>query len=142
MAIVNGTETLATKKVNVSEGKRYVVDFVTDPETGKADLYFYAASDKKPETPTLTVTNDSMKKIVGDIAFSSWGGKYSADNVKVLYLGEWTAESIVRPGLDNDVVTIPDTGEKDNFVNMALFVVMLSAFGLFCVSKLKKEEVL
>lgn len=65
----------------------YAVRLYKDNSTGTAELYFYDKDGKIPADPTLTVQSDVIKSIVGNIAFTSYAGRYDVDNV-VVYDGE------------------------------------------------------
>ena len=65
----------------------YVIWLYKDNSTGTVDFYFYDKDSKVPAEPVLTVQADDMKGIIGNVAFTSYAGRYTVDNL-VVYDGE------------------------------------------------------
>ena len=116
---VSGTVTeLASSALILHKNSTYGINVSVDTNAGKVTVSINSVNGTPVE---LSVTDDFVKTLKGDIGFSSWGGEYAVDNVKV------TAYGIELPGTStttpSGVPETPDTGDTIPVAAMAVLAV-------------------
>ena len=74
---------LKTVDLILEKDVTYIVKTAVDTDAGKADITVYPASGAVPAEPTISVTDDFIKTVKGDIGFTSFGGSYAVDDIVI-----------------------------------------------------------